>query len=114
MKNDQKVLLKETIEKKLLAIKENIVSYEQLIKPISPDNAIGRITRMEAINSKSINEAALTTAKNTRSRLEQALANIDDPDFGVCQECEEPIPFARLAIMPESGLCVRCAENIID
>ncbi|MBW1833433.1 MAG: TraR/DksA C4-type zinc finger protein [Deltaproteobacteria bacterium] len=37
---------------------------------------------------------------------------IDDPDFGLCCECEEPIPFARLMIMPESDLCVKCAEAI--
>jgi len=46
------------------------------------------------------------------SKLERALTMIDDPDFGLCCECEEPIPFARLMIMPESDLCVKCAEAI--
>ncbi|MBW2645883.1 MAG: TraR/DksA family transcriptional regulator, partial [Deltaproteobacteria bacterium] len=62
------------------------------------------------INSKSINEAALDKAKQTLSKMERALTMIDNPDFGLCHECEEPIPFARLMIMPESGLCVKCAE----
>jgi DnaK suppressor protein len=44
--------------------------------------------------------------------MERALTMIDDPDFGLCCECEEPIPFARLMIMPESDLCVKCAEAI--
>jgi DnaK suppressor protein len=44
--------------------------------------------------------------------MERALTMIDDPDFGLCHECEEPIPFARLMIMPESDLCVKCAEAI--
>ena len=65
---------------------------------------------MEAINSKSINEATLNKARQTLSKLERALLLIDDPDFGLCHECEEPIPFARLMIVPESGLCVQCAE----
>ncbi|MCK5508361.1 MAG: TraR/DksA C4-type zinc finger protein [Desulfobacterales bacterium] len=30
----------------------------------------------------------------------------------MCCECEESIPFARLMIMPESDLCVKCAEAI--
>ncbi|MCP4715287.1 MAG: hypothetical protein GY868_09235, partial [Deltaproteobacteria bacterium] len=34
---------------------------------------------------------------------------IDDPDFGLCAECGEPIPFKRLMIMPGSTLCVGCA-----
>jgi DnaK suppressor protein len=63
---------------------------------------------MEAINSKSINEAALENSKQTLSKMERALTMIDDPDFGFCRECEEPIPFAGLMIMPESDLCVKC------
>jgi DnaK suppressor protein len=112
MENDQKVKLEESIQEKLKATKKDISSYELLTKPISPDNAIGRLTRMEAINSKSINEAALKKAKDTLLKLELALAKINNPDFGLCRECEEPIPFARLTILPETDLCVRCAENI--
>ncbi len=112
MENDHKAKLKSDIKKKIEETKESITSYELLTKPISPDNAIGRISRMEAINSKSINEAALSKSKITLEKLERALSQIDDPDFGLCRECEEPIPPARLMIMPESDLCVKCAEKI--
>jgi len=98
------------IKDKIEGLKEDIASYKLLARPVSPDNAIGRITRMEAINSKSINEAALNRAKQTLSGMERALTMIDDPYFGFCRECEEAIPFARLMIMPESSLCVKCAE----
>ena len=112
MKNDLKATLKETIKEKMVAAKEAIAAYKLLTIPISPDNAIGRLSRMEAISSKSINEAALKKAKDTLSKLERALANIDNPDFGLCTECEEPIPSARLMILPETDLCVQCAENM--
>ena len=112
MDNEEKAKFEEHIKEKLIAIKEDIASYELLTKPVSPDNAIGRLTRMEAINSKSINEAALRKARDTRSQLERALAKIDTPDFGLCRECDEPIPSARLLILPETDLCVKCAENI--
>ena len=111
MENIEKAKIKAHIDKKLIAIKEDIAAYELLAKPVSPDNAIGRLTRMEAINSKSINEAALGKARDTRSQLERALAKIDAPDFGLCRECDEPIPSARLKILPETDLCVQCAEN---
>ena len=111
MDEKQKAGLKENIKKKLIGIKEDIAAYKLLTKPVSPDNAIGRLTRMEAISSKSINEAALGKARDTRSQLERALANIDTPDFGLCRECDEPIPYARLMILPETDLCVKCAEN---
>ena len=113
MKNENREKLKENIIKRIEDLKDNIKSYQTLIQPIAPDNAIGRLTRMEAINSKSINEAALNKARQTLSRMERALKMIDDPDFGLCRECEEPIPFARLMIVPESDLCVECAQAIV-
>ena len=112
MENKEKAKLKANIEEKLIAIKEDIASYELLTKPVSPDNAIGRLTRMEAINSKSINESILRKARDTRSQLERAVAKIDNPNFGLCRECDEPIPSARLMVLPETDLCVQCAENM--
>ena len=111
MENHQRADLKKKIEEKIQSTKEAIANYKVLTKPVSPDNAIGRLTRMEAINSKSINEAALTKAEETLSQLERAMNQLDDPDFGICRECGEPIPAARLLIMPETERCVPCAEN---
>ena len=112
MNIDNKETLRAHIRKKISGTKEDIQSFQELSRPVSPDNAIGRLTRMEAINSKSINEAALKKAEQTLLRMERALAMIDAPDFGLCRECEEPIPFARLMIVPESDLCVQCAETL--
>jgi len=112
LETEKRDKLKEHIKKRIEDLNENIKSYQTLIQPIAPDNAIGRLTRMEAINSKSVNEAALSRAKQTLSKMEHALKMIHNPDFGLCRECEEPIPFARLMSVPESGLCVECAEVI--
>jgi len=112
LETEKREKLKKHIQKRIEDLKDNIKSYQTLIQPIAPDNAIGRLTRMEAINSKSINEAALSRARQTLSRMERALKLIQTPDFGLCRECEEPIPFERLMIVPESDLCVECAEAI--
>lgn len=37
--------------------------------------------------------------------IDQAIAGIDEEDFGVCEECEEPIPLERLAVLPYTRLC---------
>lgn len=111
LETEEREKLKDHIKKKIESLKKDIKSYQTLTQPISPDNAIGRLTRMDAINSKSINEAALNKAKQTLSKMEGALTMINDPDFGLCRECEDPIPFARLMIVPESNLCVQCAGS---
>lgn len=108
----QKQALKQAITEKIDALKKSIETFDVLSKPVSPDSAIGRLTRMEAINSRSINEASLAKSKRSLKALENALGSMDTPDFGRCQHCEEPIPHKRLMIMPEATLCVACAEQL--
>jgi len=112
MEEKDKRILEKHILNKMDELEEDIKSFKKLTRPISPDNAIGRLTRMEAINSKSINEAALQKSKQTLVKLKSALTKIKNPEFGLCRECEEPIPFARLKIMPETDVCVQCAEHL--
>ena len=35
-----------------------------------------------------------------------------DEDFGICEECGEPIPTERLLIVPEATLCVDCQSEL--
>ena len=42
-------------------------------------------------------------------RTERALAKLDEGTYGLCDECGEAIPTARLRALPESVLCVACA-----
>ena len=53
------------VANKLEILDERIEEYRELTKPIPPENAIGRVSRMDAINNRSVNEAAL----NNRSFL---------------------------------------------
>ena len=110
MQKAEKDKLAKQIREKIESVKEDIASYTERTQPVEPDVAIGRLTRMDAIGNKSINEAALREAQNTLAKLERALKMIDKPGFGLCMECEEPIPIARLMVMPESDMCVECAE----
>jgi len=87
-----------------------IISYRALTQPIAPENAIGRISRMDAINNKSVNEAALKTAEQKLKNLNVALANINDPDFGLCFKCHSQIPLGRILLMPQTRHCVNCAR----
>lgn len=114
MNAEKRQQLRTAIQQKIRDLRKDIEAFEALARPVSPDNAIGRLTRMEAINAQSINVAALSTARQTLARLERVLPRLDHPEFGLCAACEEPIPFARLLIVPETGLCVPCAEASAD
>ena len=97
--------IKEGIKK----AQEDIEELKEQVKPISPENAIGRISRMDAINNKSVIEASLRTRNQTLAGLEVALSRINDADFGLCIRCGQPIPEGRLLLMPHARKCVKCS-----
>ena len=39
-----------------------------------------------------------------------ALDKVDEPESFLCRRCSNPIPKARVMLMPESIFCVACAE----
>ena len=98
------------IESELSRLRSEISELEIVTKPISPENAIGRISRMDAINNKSVNEAALRTKKVELLKLENAITKIDDPQFGICVRCGNPIPEGRIMLMPGATRCVSCLK----
>ena len=111
MDKDERARLKAIIVSDLEQIEKDIASLSEQAKPIPPDSAIGRLTRMEAIQAKSVAEAILNETKIKRSKLEAALGRADDDGYGVCMDCEEEIPIARMELMPESVKCVHCADK---
>jgi len=76
---------------------------------ITPDNAIGRLTRMEAIQAQSISQAGKARLKKRLGMIDRALRSIYEGTYGSCVSCGEDINAGRLEIRPESRLCVRCA-----
>lgn len=90
---------------------ENLIKeYKELSEPVAPDVAIGRISRMDAINNKSVTEAALRQAEEKLQNLNQVLEMYGKPNFGKCVKCKTQIPIGRILFRPESLYCVNCAK----
>ena len=98
------------IGKEILSTQEIIEEYKEMTKPIAPENAIGRISRMDAINNKSVLEAALRKAEEKLKGLNYLKDKVDDDDFGLCARCKTEIPLPRMLFMPQSPYCVNCAS----
>lgn len=100
-----KVLLAE-----LERTKATVKDLSAMSGPVEPDVAIGRISRMDAINNKAVNDSALRKAKEKLALLERMVGQVDDPGFGLCRKCGQAIPMKRLLLMPHSTYCVACAS----
>ena len=108
MKKEERKIIKTKIIKQLKRLESEIEELKELCKPIAPENAIGRVSRMDAINNKSVNEASLKMALKKQYQLNKSLRNIDSSSFGICIRCKKEIPIERLMVMPESETCVSC------
>ena len=79
-------------------------------KPVAPDVAIGRISRMDAINNKAVSESELRQAEEKLNKLNHVLSKVVSEDFGICIKCKTQIPVGRILIRPESMYRVNCAK----
>jgi len=111
MTTEERNQLKLQIDKKIQRLNRQILELKELTKPVAPDEAIGRISRMDAINNKSVNESALLKKQEQLKGLNLALEDIDKDDFQDCIVCGYEIPIQRLFIMPESRKCTNCAHH---
>ena len=65
---------------------------------------------MDAINNKSVVEAALREAEKTLFDLKYVKSQINEKDFGLCIKCKTSIPIERILFRPQSKYCVNCAK----
>lgn len=111
METYNKEELKALIEKEIIKTLKKVADYEVLSEPISPENSIGRVSRMDAINNRGVAEAALRMAQDKLAGLQHMLSRIYEADFGKCARCRNIIPFRRMLLMPQSDSCVQCAAR---
>jgi len=43
--------------------------------------------------------------------IDDALTRLEEGNFGICEVCGEPIPKARLRVVPHARLCVACKRE---
>lgn len=48
------------------------------------------------------------------SKIDEALARIDDGTYGLCEECNGPIAVDRLKARPVTTLCIECKSEQED
>ncbi|MCP4847708.1 MAG: TraR/DksA family transcriptional regulator [Verrucomicrobiaceae bacterium] len=109
MTEEEKTALRDRILDRSVEVEVRIEQLREATQPISPDKGLGRLTRLEAMQDKSVNEAALQRLLDESTRLHNALMNIMQPDFGNCQNCGQAISIERLQAVPTSSLCMECA-----
>jgi len=72
---------------------------------------VGRLSRMDAMQAQAMAQASGNRREATLRRITAALQRIDDGEYGICLECDEPINPKRLEFDPTVLLCIDCASK---
>ncbi|HKN46380.1 MAG: hypothetical protein DME09_07325 [Candidatus Rokuibacteriota bacterium] len=70
------------------------------------------VDEIQANESRELGFATRTLLVERVNRLADALERLNEGEYGVCVECSEPIPPARLRALPEVQTCVRCQDRL--
>jgi DnaK suppressor protein len=56
-------------------------------------------------------EGLLSAADADLAAIDEAMNRADAGTYGICIDCQRPIPAARLEVLPMASRCVECAER---
>lgn len=73
--------------------------------------AVGRLSRQDALLNQSMAKATQARRDGQRRALQAALQRMDGGDYGYCEDCGDLIPVRRLELDPTAMRCVSCASG---
>lgn len=103
--------MRERLEARAAELRDTIGRIDGTTAPISPNNAIGRLTRLDAMQATSMRRAVARDHDVELQNVGRALKAIAAGEYGVCRRCKEDIATARLRAKPEAFLCVACTSG---
>lgn len=100
--------LREALHRKRDDIEQSLAASRDDSRPVAPDQSIGRLTRMDAMQQQQMAVARRRRQQTQLAQIQQALNKIPEGTYGECVRCEEPIGLARLRARPETPFCRTC------
>lgn len=75
------------------------------------DTDTGADDRSAAIQVADVEDAELARDLHELEHIENARIRLDSADFGSCIDCDEPIPYERLRVLPATKRCLPCQRQ---
>ena len=95
----------------IVRLTDELAALEAGREKVAPDNAVGRLSRLEALNDQGVRNTRIAAGRQRLVALQATVARLSDDGYGECDGCGEDIPVARLELVPESCRCVACASD---
>jgi len=63
-----------------------------------------------AITQWELDQALLQQLKAQAAGIERTLSQAGENTYGICEQCGKPIHPERLAVLPNTRICIQCAR----
>jgi DnaK suppressor protein len=112
-------MIEKTDEMKAVLLKLKEEAFEEIGKALktgadkSTDEPSGDI--YDQASNERDRELLLLLGDREREKIrniDEALARLEEGEYGICEDCEEEIPLGRLKAMPFARLCVKCKADL--
>ena len=109
---EQRETLQLQLEQRAAQLREAIAAA---LRATGNEQAAGLANHLEEIDDAPVADlesaveiAALEREVRELRAVESARRRLHEPDFGLCEDCEAEIPYARLSANPAAIRCVSC------
>ncbi|MGC9399071.1 MAG: TraR/DksA family transcriptional regulator [Anaerolineae bacterium] len=96
------------LRKRLKDLEAQIQSLQKALE-VRPEHGLGKGD--PAVTQWELDQALLKQLQSRADRLRKALIRMEEGDYGICEQCGQPIHPDRLAILPDTRLCIQCARK---
>jgi DnaK suppressor protein len=96
---------------RLAAIGRELEALKDETAVVSPDAAIGRLSRLDSMQAQQMALAGKHRLEEERARLIEAQHRIDTGTYGRCLLCGGDIAGERLEYQPDAVTCVPCLNR---
>jgi DnaK suppressor protein len=104
------------MREKLLKLREELqamaATSDESAAVVELDQArVGRLSRMDAMQAQAMAKASGQRREAMLRNIEAALQRVDDGNYGLCRDCDEPINPQRLEFDPTALRCIECESK---
>jgi RNA polymerase-binding transcription factor DksA len=99
------------LQRELDELQAQINTLERKLKE-KPDYGLGQGD--PAITQWELDRTLLQQLKTQAAGIERTLSQAAEKVYGICEQCGEPIHPDRLAVLPNTKICIRCAKASVS
>ena len=106
---DRLAYFRKRLEELEREIREDMDANPEDSGVVELDSSIGRLSRMDALQSQQMALELKRRQENQLLRIENAFKRLAKGHYSLCGKCKKPIEEDRLEVFPDTATCVRCA-----